>query len=184
MFWLNIAIQAVPSACSRPPAGGQRGAAVEHADVVQAEEAALEHVVARGILAVHPPGEVQQQPGESLLEKGQVHLAEVDLQVLQKQGREGVHRRVHVAEVPLVGRHLAVRVEVVLGQHQVDLAFREVRVDHGQRNAVERQVPGGVPGVLPLVGHRHDVVVEHVEPRLVAASPARRRPQRVDMALT
>ena len=34
---------------------------VERADVVEAEEAALEHVVALGVLAVHPPGEVEQQ---------------------------------------------------------------------------------------------------------------------------
>ncbi len=168
----------------QPPAGGQGGAAVEHADVVQAEEAALEHVVAGGILAVHPPGEVQQQPREALLQERQVHLAEVGLQILQEQSREGVHRGVHVAEIPLVGGHLAARVQVFPGQHQVDLAFREVRVDHGERNAVERQVPGGVPRVLPLVGHGHDVVVEHVEPRLVAAPPPGRRSQRVEVALT
>ena len=59
----------------QPPAGGQRGAAVEHPDIVQAEEAALEYVVAAGILAVHPPGEVQQQPGEALPEERHVHLA-------------------------------------------------------------------------------------------------------------
>ena len=42
-------------------AGGQRGAAVEDADVVEAEEAALEHVLAEAVLAVDPPGEVQQR---------------------------------------------------------------------------------------------------------------------------
>jgi hypothetical protein len=44
---------------------------------------------------------------------------------------------------------------------------------------VERQVPGGVPGVLPLVGHRDDVVVVEVLPLAVASGPAadrRRRP--------
>ena len=39
-------------------AGGQRRAAVEDADVVEAEEAALEDVLALGVLAVHPPGEL------------------------------------------------------------------------------------------------------------------------------
>ena len=42
-------------------AGGQRSAAVEDADVVEAEEAALEDVLAEAVLAVDPPGEVQQQ---------------------------------------------------------------------------------------------------------------------------
>ena len=41
-------------------AGGQRGAAVEDANIVKPEEAAFEHVLAEAVLAVHPPGEVQQ----------------------------------------------------------------------------------------------------------------------------
>ena len=35
---------------------------------------------------------------------------------------------------------------------------------------MERQVPGRVPGVLPLVGHRDDVPVQHVEPLRVAGA--------------
>ena len=54
----------------QPAAVGQVGpAAVEDADVVQAEEAALEGVAAVGVLAVDPPGEVQQQLVEDLLEE-------------------------------------------------------------------------------------------------------------------
>ena len=64
------------------------------------------------------------------------------------------------------------------------LLFCEVGVDHGQRNAMERQVPGGVPRVLPLVRHGHHVVVEHMEPRLVARAPPGRRTQGVEVALT
>jgi hypothetical protein len=65
----NIAIQLVPSDCSRRPPPGTGGAAVEHADVVEAEEAALEDVVALGVLAVDPPGEVEQQLVEHRLEE-------------------------------------------------------------------------------------------------------------------
>ena len=50
-------------------AGGQRGAAVEDADVVEAEEASLEDVLAEAVLAVHPPGEVQQELVERRLRK-------------------------------------------------------------------------------------------------------------------
>ena len=50
-------------------AGGQRRAAVEDANVVEAEEAALEDVHAFGVFAVHPPGEVQQQLVEDALQK-------------------------------------------------------------------------------------------------------------------
>ena len=38
---------------------------------------------------------------------------------------------------------------------------------------MKRQIPGGEPGVLPLVGHRDDVGAEHVEPVLVAGAGAR-----------
>ena len=50
-------------------AGRQRRAAVEDADVVEAEEAALEHVLAEPVLAVHPPGEVQQSLLNAALRK-------------------------------------------------------------------------------------------------------------------
>ena len=56
-------------------AGRQRRAAVEHADVVQPEEAALEHVVAGAVLAVDPPREVEQQLVERPLEAVEVAAA-------------------------------------------------------------------------------------------------------------
>src|SRR5207248_9069842 len=56
-------------------AGRQRLAAIEHADVVEAEEAALEDVHPFGILAVHPPGEITQQLVEDALEELHVALA-------------------------------------------------------------------------------------------------------------
>ena len=57
------------------PAGRQRRAAVEDADVVQPQEAALEDVVAGAVLAVHPPGEVEQELVEGALEPVEVALA-------------------------------------------------------------------------------------------------------------
>jgi hypothetical protein len=57
------------------PACRERRAAVEDADVVEAEEAALEDVLAEPVLAVHPPGEVQHQFVECGLEEVQVHVA-------------------------------------------------------------------------------------------------------------
>ena len=53
-------------------AGRQRRAAVEDADVVQPEEAALEDVAAVGVLAVDPPGEVEQQLVEDAFEEATV----------------------------------------------------------------------------------------------------------------
>ena len=56
-------------------AGRQRGAAIEHADVVEAEEAAFEHVVPRAILPVHPPGEIEQELVEDALEPFDIAVA-------------------------------------------------------------------------------------------------------------
>ena len=41
--------------------GGQRSAAVEDADIVQAQKTAFEEVFAKAVFAVHPPAEVQHQ---------------------------------------------------------------------------------------------------------------------------
>ena len=81
-------------------AGRQRRAAVEDADVVEAEEAALEDVVALRVLAVHPPGEVEQQLVEDALEerrgrRGRVRclLDLVDAPARPRRGPAGSRRR-------------------------------------------------------------------------------------------
>ena len=146
-------------------AGGQRCAAVEDADVVEPEEAPLEDVLAEAVLAVHPPGEVQQQLVERRPEEIEVGLAAHGLLgAVQEERREGVDRGVHVAEVPLIGGHLAAGVQVDALEHQFHLILGEVGIDDRERERVEGQVPGRVPGVLPLVGHGDDVLVQHVEP--------------------
>src|SRR6516225_8228960 len=53
-------------------AAGQRGAAIENTDVVQPQEAAREYVASVGVLAVHPPVEVQHQSLEGALQKAQI----------------------------------------------------------------------------------------------------------------
>ena len=110
-------------------AGGQRRAPVEDADVVEAEKAALEHVLAEAVLAVHPPGEVQHQFVERFPEKIQVHLSPQGLlRAVQEEGRKGVDRGVHVAEVPFVRGHLAVGVQVDAFEHQLHLLLGEVGI--------------------------------------------------------
>ena len=158
----------------KPPVG--RGfAAIEDADVVETEKAALEDVAALGVLAVHPPGEVQHQLVEDALEKLEIALVAALLSVDLKDAPRGpgVHRRVHVAERPLVGGKLPVRVHVPLAREQHELLLRELRIDERERQAVKREIPGGVPGVFPLVRHRDHVVVHEVIPIGVAPRFAR-----------
>ena len=150
--------------------GRQRGAAVEHADVVEAQEATFEDIAAGRVLAVDPPREVDEQLLERALQPGDVTRAPLlQLGLVHQQRRPGVHRRVDVAEVPLIGGKLPVRVEVQLPQHQLQLILGDVDVDHAQRHGVEGEVPRRVPRVLPCVRHGDHVVVDHVEPAAVAA---------------
>ena len=129
-------------------AGGQRLAAVEHADVVEAEKAALKNIPALRVLAVDPPGEIQQQLVKDAFQKSEIagiiricfaSLFAVNLEHAPRRPR--MHRRVHVAERPLVGRQLAVRVHVPFAREQHELALGKLRVHQRERNAVERQVP-------------------------------------------
>ena len=151
------------------PARGEPGRPVEGADVVEPQEAPLEQIVAFPVLAVHPPGEVEEQLVEDALEKGDV-LAAVDLE--DAQCAPGVGGRVDVPERPLVSGQLPVRVHVPLATEQAQLVLGELWVDVGERDAVEGQIPGRVPGVLPGVRHGDDVTVAQVAPVGVAAHPA------------
>src|SRR5262245_32951498 len=122
MFCAKSAIHAVPSACSRWPPVGKGALPVEHADVVEAEEPALEHVLAEPVLAIHPPGEVQRELVEGRLEEVEVGLAsQRPLGTVQEQRGPGMDRWVYIAEVPLVGRQLAARVQVESLEHQLHL---------------------------------------------------------------
>ena len=101
-----------------------------------------------------------------------VVTAAVDVPHVQR--RPGVHRRVGVAERPLVCRERTVGVlEPLAAQHQ-QLVLGERRVDVGQGDRVEGQVPGGEPRVLPRIRHGQDVAGVHVEPAGVAAAPSLR----------
>jgi len=81
-------------------------------------------------------------------------------------------RRIDVTEVPLVGRQLAVGMGVPLAGKQQQLALGELGIDEGQRQAVKGRIPGGEPGVLPLVRHRQDVRRVDVVPIGIAPMPA------------
>ncbi len=89
-----------------------------------------------------------------------------------------VHGRVHVVERPLVRGQLSVRVHVPLAAEEEQLLLRELGIDGGHRQHVEREVPCRVPRVLPLVGHRDDVRVVEVGPLVVATGVARWRRRR------
>jgi hypothetical protein len=62
---------------------------------------------------------------------------------------------------------------VPFAQEEQQLVFCEFAVDAGHGQHVEREVPCGVPGVLPLIGHGDHVAVEERGPVEVADRLAR-----------
>ena len=158
-------------------------APVEYADVVQSQKAPGEDVAPGGVLPVHPPVEVQHQPLKGPFQEPQVRPAQRLLVFVQPERGPGVHRGIHVAEVPLVGGNLPARVEIEIAQHQQKLLLGEIEIHQGQGDRVEGQVPGRIPRILPLVRHRDDVGVEHVEPFRVAHVLAGGFEQRMTLVL-
>src|SRR5215472_3683775 len=53
-------------------AGGQWSTTIEHTNVIQPQEAALEDVHSLCVFAVHPPGEVEQEFMEDPLQKSTI----------------------------------------------------------------------------------------------------------------
>ena len=94
-----------------------------------------------------------------------------------------MHRRIDVAEVPLVGGNLPARVEIEAAQHQQQLLLGEIEIHQRQGNRVEGQIPGRIPRILPLVRHGDHVGVEHVEPFRVAHVVAGGFEQRMTLVL-
>ena len=113
-------------------------AAVEHGDVVESEEAALEDVVAFAVNLVDPPREVYEQLVETLFEEQAVGLAVGDaIHVVDAPHSPGVDGRVEIGEFPLVSRNLPVRVLKLFEEEQPQLLFRKLRINQGERHAVE-----------------------------------------------
>ena len=129
-------------------------AAVEDADVVEAEKAPLEHIVAVAIDLVHPAGEIQQQLVVAPLQPGPILPAvQAFLHVVDPPDSPGMHGGIQVVELPLVGRQLAAGVLELLEEQKPELVLRELRVDQRERDALEGEIPGREPGVFPGVGH-------------------------------
>src|SRR5579862_8991354 len=156
------------------PSVWQPGAAVKDADVVEAEETALKDVATLGVLAIHPPCEIEHELVEGALQEREVAvsamLLAVDLKYAPRRPR--VHRRTHIAQRPFVCRELPIRMHVPLASEQQKLLLGELAVDVREREAMKTKIPGRVPGVFPFVRHRDHIGVVEMGPLPVATLPA------------
>src|SRR6266480_7551968 len=144
--------------------GRQRFRTIENADVIEPEKTAGEKIVAFGVFAVHPPGEVEQQLLECALKKSAITLPARTSHLVNAPGRPGMHGRIYIAKSKFVSRHLAVRVHVPFAQEKIELLLREMRIDFRKRDHMEGKIPRGEPGIFPFVRHRDDVAVEKMSP--------------------
>src|SRR5215472_5369791 len=78
--------------------GRQLGAAIKHANVIQAEKSAGEDIAPLRVFAVYPPGEIEQQALETLFQKLDVGPARLILNLVQEQRSPGMYRRINVTE--------------------------------------------------------------------------------------
>ena len=153
----------------------KRRAAVEHADVVEAEKTTLKNVSPLSVLAIHPPGEVEHQLVEDAFEEREVAgvvgigvTALFAIHLGNAPRRPRVNGRVHVAKRPFVGGQLAVRVHIPLAGEESELVFGELGVHERKRDTVKCQIPCSIPRVFPFIGHRNDVGVVEMLPLGVA----------------
>ena len=105
------------------------------------------------------------------LQPAVIGLAPGFLEAMGEDRRPGVHRWIHIAEVPLVRGNLSARMQVTLSQHEIELLLAEFRIDERQREYVKGEIPCRIPRVFPLVRHRDDVGIQHVAPARVARRP-------------
>ena len=156
------------------PTRGEWFRTVEDRDVVEAQESSLEETVPVAVLAIHPPGEINQQLLEDTLQKRIVLTTGASLLAVESESGPRVHGRIHIGEVPLVGRHLPVRMRVPLAEKEYQLTLGKGGIYPCEGGAVKGEIPGAVVGVLPRIGHREDIAVEDVPPLGIPEGMARR----------
>ena len=148
----------------------QRRASVEYTDVIQPEETSFKHVVAVGILTVDPPGEIDQQFMKCAFQKIHIALAfHLLLGLVHFQYGPGLYGRIHIREVPLIRRKLPIGFHIPLPHDQQQLVLGKGRIRQRQRNTLKSQIPRGIPGELPFVRHRNDILVFQMLPIMVPA---------------
>src|SRR5215469_2058157 len=117
--------------------GRQLGAAIKHANVVQAEKSSGERIAPLRVFAVYPPCEIEHQALETLFQKLDVGPAPLTLNLVQEQRSPGMDRRINVAKVPLVRRNLSIGMEVEIMQHKKLLLFGEIEINQRQGKGVK-----------------------------------------------
>ena len=162
-----LAIESHPSCTVRlveVTARGKGSTAIEDANVVEPEESACKNILPLRVLPVDPPVEILHEALKRSFQETNVGSPQFAFDIEEEQCCPCMDRGIHVAEIPFVRWDLSVGMGIQIPQHEEQLVLGEVEVHKRQGNCVKSQVPSGIPGIFPLVGHRDDVAIQHVEP--------------------
>ncbi len=131
---------------------------------------------------IHTPIEVEDKLLEALCQEGTISLALRSSHLVHPQHGPGMDRRIDIIKGKFIGWDLTIRGHIPFTQEQKKLVLGKVRVHLSKRDHVEGQIPGGIlcmcvsvcmeltslaithPGVLPLVRHGYNILVEEVHP--------------------
>src|SRR5580704_1923680 len=144
----------------------------KRATPVQAEKATGKNIVPFGILAVDPPGKIQQQLVKNAFEEIYVTGAARSANLINPPGCPGMHGRIYIREGEFIGRDLAVGVHVPFPEKKLQLLLRKSWIEMSEGQHVEGEIPGGEPRILPFVRHRNYVAAEYLQPIMVASVPS------------
>src|SRR5260370_14198071 len=107
--------------------GGKWRGAVKDSDIVEAEKSALKNVCAVRVLAVYPPGKIQQQLVKNFFEESAVgDAAHACLDFVDTPAGPRMNRRIHVAKSPLVGGEFPRGMHVTFAQNENELVLAQI----------------------------------------------------------
>jgi hypothetical protein len=130
----------------------ERLVAIEHADVIEPKESALEDVIALRIFAVHPPGEGNEHLMENRLQKCAIAVAALlSFDLINAPRSPCDHGRINIAKMPLICGHLPVRMLVPLAHDEIELALQNAD-RRAQAGCNERRVHKAYHGNSHLSG--------------------------------
>ena len=129
-----IAIQLVPSACSRRPPPGSPDVRSKTPMLSRPRKPPSKMLLPSASLRfTHHVKLISELLEDALEERAVAAAVHLLLDLVDAHRRPRVHRRIDVAERPLVRRDLAVGVHVPLAREQEQLLLREVGIDHRER---------------------------------------------------
>src|SRR4249919_819472 len=120
MFWLKRVIHAVPSACSRWPPVGSGALRSKTPMLSRPRKPPSKTFLSKRSLRFTHQVKLRRSLWKADFRNARSTSPRLFI-TREKEGGPGMDRRVHIAKVPLVGRDLAVGMEIGPGEHEVQL---------------------------------------------------------------